>query len=120
MHAIAHSETGAAAMPPKLTQRVNVAWTTFGDDVIRRYYPEGGTKACQRWMPNRTAHSITWRAMSIGVKRNREGGVDGVPPTQDFSGSPVQVYADDHRAWQQIDRTIRGVPVGVLAPRLAA
>lgn len=93
------------------------AWTEFSDDVIRRLYPEGGSTACARLLPDRSIGAIHSRAQNLGVR------MSGHKITrQDASMSPVprQEFADAHRLWMSVDRSVRPDPVVVLAPRIAA
>ena len=43
----------------------NNRWSEEEDDIIRKYYPIGGTKEVQKYLPNRTSQTISIRANRI-------------------------------------------------------
>lgn len=98
------------------------AWDDFGDDVIRRRYPDGGWRACLPLLPGRNENAIQKRARALGIKRN-PGYRKGVPKRSDEDpGWPLalQVDSDKHLVWQVMDRAVPAVNDGPLIGRIAA
>jgi len=44
-----------------------IPWTDEEDDIIKKYYPEGGPKICLTYLMNRTSTSISQRAIKLGI-----------------------------------------------------
>lgn len=46
-------------------------WTPVENDLIRQLYPDGGTDACAKVIPNRTAVAIQNQATKLGIGHSR-------------------------------------------------
>ena len=74
-------------------------WGEFSNDVIRRYYPEGGPDACAPLLPGRSRAAIIKQAWTLGANN----------PIDD-SPCPIP-YQDDphiHRLWMECDVAMGG------------
>lgn len=51
-------ETGSAYM-----------WTDEEDEILRKYYPQGGVKKCMEFLPERSKSAIVRRTRMLGITK---------------------------------------------------
>lgn len=74
------------------------------NDVIRAVYPDGGLTALQAALKHRTKSSLYRQASRLKVKVLYRPVY--VKRSSEFGKLPIQDYADDHREWMKVDRSI--------------
>jgi hypothetical protein len=78
MKTITATSTGAGMSTLVASERTIVAdtakrgdkWSPSEISVLREYYPTGGSGACAKLFPGRTAHAIRGRAYQVGIQRS--------------------------------------------------
>ena len=52
----------------EVKDEISGRWAEWEDDIIRKYYPDGGVKECLKYLPKRNKGSICTRAYELNVK----------------------------------------------------
>ena len=55
----------------ELNKSLNGFWTEEEDNIIRKYYPNGGPKECLKYLPNRTVIAIISRASFLDIRMDK-------------------------------------------------
>lgn len=87
----------------------------FTRDVIREFYPQGGSVRCAPLLPHLSLAQIRNRAKRMGVKAPTHGKTRSIQVDVSAEASRAA-----HRVWQLIDRTIPAANDGPLIARIAA
>jgi hypothetical protein len=69
-------------------------WTPEEYEIIRRYYPDGGTKACQKRLPHRTKKAIRSRAEKLKIRRSDP--FDHVVPGYIAAAALAKILGDNY------------------------
>lgn len=76
----------------------NKKFSKEDDEIIRKYYPQGGSTECVKHLPDRASYSIVRRANWIGVKFVGDKYWNGLGNSNDRS---IKLYKDSPELYQK-------------------